>query len=130
MPINTWPLIWPSLLDDLNNTPLAQIPKRLLDSHARVLAAGTAALRLRRSHVSVRAAGANSSQTFRHYGASNGDRSQLLLRNHLMSAHFASNLEIGFLTDPWDDDRVRFDHRYIGLVWGNWVTLFVAIDRW
>jgi hypothetical protein len=47
-----------------------------------------------------------------------------------MSAHFASNLEIGLLTDPWDDDRVRFDHSYIGLAWGNWVTLFGAIDRW
>lgn len=129
-PINTWPLMWPSLLEDLSDTPLAQIPKRLTDSHARVLAAGTAALRLRRSHVSARAAGANSAQTFRHYGASNGDRSQLVLRNHLMSVHFASNLEIGLLTDPWDDDRVRFDHSYIGLAWGNWVTLFGAIDRW
>ena len=41
-PINTWPLMWPSLLEDLSDTPLAQIPKRLTDSHARVLAAGSA----------------------------------------------------------------------------------------
>lgn len=130
VPVNTWPLMWSGILYDLQRADLQGHSQRTIDSHARLMAAGSSASNINRPQESLQLAAANDAQTFRHFGESVRDKGQLRLRRHGLTQHFAYNIEVSEVHNPWDKERSHFDNSYLAAVWGNWILAVGNIQRW
>ncbi len=130
VPINTWPLMWSGILNDLDSTDSKTVPVSLQASYVRVVTAAREATRTNQAHQSLRLSGANQSQLFRHFGDSGRDDAELSLRRNDMTEHFAYNLEATRVVDPWDGEKQHYDNSYLGFVWGNWIALVGSVERW
>ena len=129
-PINTWPLMWGSLMNDLEAAKASDIPIVLQGSLGRVLSAGKDATRSRESHQSVSLTVATESQTFRHFGDASREGTELRVRRNGLTDHMAYNLELTQSKDPWDGDKTHYDSSYFGFVLGNWIGLVGNIEKW
>ena len=129
-PINTWPLMWSSILEDLDNVPAQDQPQAVLNSYSRVVNASKRAIQINRPSQTVKLALASDPHVIRHYGDSAREEGQLTLRQQGLTQHFAYNLEVNQAQDAWDSDDAHFDNSYLAMVWGNWVLAVGAIDRW
>lgn len=132
VPINTWPLMWSGVLNDLEPAAGAS-PVTILalqNSRARVLAAGRRATRADRAQQSLSLSAVNQSQLLRHFGDNARDEAQLTLRRNGISEHFAYNLELSRVKNPWDGDRTHYDNSYFGVVWGNWIGMIGNVEKW
>ena len=130
VPINTWPLMWSGILNDLESTDIGSVPEAVKGSYARVLGAGKKATRSDEYHRSARLSVATESQLFRHFGDNTREEGELSLRSNGMSDHFAWNIELARVQDPLDGEDNRYDHSYLGLVLGNWIVLGGRIEKW
>ncbi|MDC1513943.1 hypothetical protein N8456_07615 [Porticoccaceae bacterium] len=76
VPINTWPLMWAAILNDLEHRQSAAkaLSQELQNSLARVLKAGQRATRVNHSHQSLSLSVANQSQLLRQFGDSSRKR--------------------------------------------------------
>ena len=130
VPINTWPLMWGSVMNDLEAAEVNDIPARLRDSLGRVMSAGRDATRSSDPHQSVSLSVATESQTFRHYGDDAREGVELKARRYGVTDHMAYNFEVIQSKNPWDDDKTHHDNSYFGFVVGNWVGLLGNIEKW
>ena len=130
VPINTWPLMWSAVLNDLEGTDLKTVPDNLRDSFARVSQAGWSASKINRPSQSIRLSSAGESQLIRHFGDKAREENEITLRRNSMTEHFAYNLEVTKTFNPWDGEQTHLDNSYFGMVLGNWVGLVGSIERW
>jgi len=130
VPVNTWPLMWSGILDDLERADLRGHSQRTVTSHARLVLAGSRAARVNRPQQSLQLATASDSQLFRHFGDSARDNAQLTLRRHGLTRNFAYNVEVSEVSSPWDGESAHFDNSYLAAVLGNWVVAVGNIQRW
>lgn len=130
VPINTWPLMWSGILNDLERADLQGHSQRAVNSHARLMAAGSRAARVNRPQQSLQLAAASDSQLLRHFGDSARDKGQLTLRRHGLTRNFAYNVEVSEVNSPWDGESAHFDNSYLAAVWGNWILAVGNIQRW
>jgi len=132
VPINTWPLMWAGILNDLEQTESAgrSLKLKLEDSFGRVLAAGRRATRTYQPEHSLRLSVANQSQLVRHFGDDNRDEAQVTLSRSGMTEHLAYNLEVSKVLNPWDDEQTHYDNSYFGIVWGNWIGMIGNSEKW
>ncbi len=129
VPINTWPLMWVGILDDLQSFDVKRQPQ-LQASHARVIAAGDRATRPGQSNLSAKVSVASETQLFRHFGDSARDKASVSLGRSGISQHFAYNLEVTQVNSPWDSEETHYDNSYFAFIWGNWIGLAGNIERW
>ncbi len=100
VPINTWPLMWSGILNDLERRDSAPraLSQELQNSLARVLRAGQRATRVNQPQQSLSLSVANQSQLLRQFGDSSRDEAQISLSRNGMTEHLAYNLEISRTT--------------------------------
>jgi hypothetical protein len=135
VPINTWPLAWSGILNDLErdgdttHATLSKTPK-LQNSFSRVLAAGRQATKVDRAEQSINLSAANQSQLIRNFGDSSRDEAQITLRRNGITEHLAYNLELSKTHNPWDGDKTHYDNSYFGVVLGNWIAILGNSEKW
>lgn len=130
VPINTRPLMWSGILNDLESSDVKTLPEKLKNSYARVVTAGRKFTRINRPHQSLRISAASQSQLFRHFGDKAREETELTLRRNSMTKHLAYNLEITKTFNPWDGEQTHYDNSYFGIVLGNWVGSIGSVERW
>jgi len=132
VPINTWPLMWSGILNDLERRDSAPraLSLELQNSLTRVLTAGRHATRVDQPHQSLSLSMADQSQLFRQFGDNSRDEAQITLGRSGMTEHLAYNLEISRTVNPWDDEQAHYDNSYFGLVWGNWIAIIGNSEKW
>ena len=130
VPINTRPLMWSGLINDLEITDSKALPKHLMNSFSRVKSAAKKATRINNPYQSVKLSAANESQLFRHFGDSAREQGELSLRRNAITEHFAYNLEINKTLNAWDDENTHYDNSYLGVIMGNWMVSFGSVERW
>ena len=132
VPINTWPLMWSGILNDLEHRESAAkaLSQELQNSLGRVLRAGQRATRVNHPHQSLALSVANQSQLLRQFGDSSRDEAQITLSRSGMTEHLAYNLEISRTANPWDDEQTHYDNSYFGVVWGNWIAIVGNSEKW
>ena len=130
VPINTWPLMWGSIMNDLEAAEIKAIPTSLHGSLGRLLSAGKDATRTNDPRQSVRLSAATESQTFRHFGDDSREGAEFSVRRSGLTKHLAYNLEVTQAVDPWDGDKTHYDNSYFGFVVGNWIGLVGNIEKW
>lgn len=129
-PIKTWPLMWASILDDIDNANILDQPQSIVNSFVRVKKAGEHSAQVGRVRQTVELSLANDSQVIRHFGKSARDQGQLTIRQQGLRQHIAYNFEVTQVQDPWDNDKSHYDNSYLAMVLGNWVLGLGAIERW
>jgi len=132
VPINTWPLMWAGILNDLEQTDSASrsLNLKLEDSLGRVLAAGRRATRTYQPKHSLTLSVTNQSQLIRQFGDDSRDEAQLTLSRSGMTEDLAYNLEVSRVLNPWDDEQTHYDNSYFGVVWGNWIAMIGNSEKW
>jgi len=130
VPINTWPLMWSGILQDLDSANMVGQPQSVIKSYARVSKAAERAAKVNRSSQTIKFSLASDSQVFRHFGDSDREQGQLTIRQHGLTRHFAYNLEATQVQDPWDNEDNHLDNSYLVMVLGNWVLGLGALERW
>ena len=130
VPINTWPLMWGSVMNDLEAVKVKDIPIAMRGSLGRVLSAGKDATRSDDPHQSVSLSVATESQTFRHFGDGAREGVEFKVRRNGLTDHMAYNFEVIQSKDPWDEDTTHHDNSYFGFVVGNWIGLLGNIEKW
>ena len=130
VPINTWPLMWASIMNDLEVADIKNTPMRLQGSLSRLLSAGREATRANKSHQSIKLSAATDSQAFRHFGDDSREAGEFTVRRSGLTRHLAYNLEVTHAIDPWDGEKTHYDNSYFGFVMGNWVGLVGNIEKW
>jgi hypothetical protein len=132
VPINTWPLMWSGILNDLergDSAPRA-LSLGLENTLARVLAVGHRSTRLNQPQQSLSLSAANQSQLLRQFGDNGRDEAQISLSRSGMTKHLVYNLEISKTVNPWDDEQTHYDNSYFGVVWGNWIAIVGNSEKW
>lgn len=129
-PINTWPLMWANILDHIDDADMTGQPQSVVNSYARVKTVGERSTRVNRPSQSIKLSIANDSQVVRHFGESPRDQGQLTLHQQGLTQHFAYNLELTQVQDPWDNESSHFDNSYLAMALGNWVLGVGAVERW
>jgi len=130
VPINTRPLMWLSIINNLEATDSKAVPDKLKNSYARVLTAGRKAARIHKPSQSVKLTVANQSQLFRHFGDKAREEAEITLRRSDITENFTYNLEVTKTNNPWDGEEIHYDNSYFGVVMGNWVGLIGSVERW
>ena len=132
VPINTWPLMWSAILNDLEHRDSASraLDLDLQNSLARVLTAGQRATRVNQPHQSLSLSVANQSQLIRQFGDSSRDEAQITLSRSGMTEHLTYNLEVSRTAHPWDGEQTHYDNSYFGVVWGNWIAMIGNSEKW
>lgn len=130
VPINTYPLMWVGVLNDLETTEIKSVPDNLKNSFARVLSAGRDSTRMKRSNQSARLSLANEPQVLRHFGDKAREEFELTLRRNSINENYAYNLELTKSVNPWNEDKSHYDHSYFAVVLGNWVGLIGRVEKW
>jgi len=130
VPINTRPLMWSAILNDLETTDIKTLPEPLKNSFTRLISAGKNATRINSPQRSLRLSAANQTQLLRHFGDSAREQGELSLRHSAITEHFAYNLEVTRAVSPWDDEKTHYDNSYFGAVLGNWIGLIGSVERW
>lgn len=130
VPINTRPLMWLSILNDLDAQDSKSLPDKFKNSYARVLAAGKKATRITRPDKSIRLSVANQSQLFRHFGDKSREEAEITFRQKAITDNFTYNLEVTKTNNPWDGEDTHYDNSYFGMVMGNWIGLIGSVERW
>ena len=130
VPINTRPLMWSSILNDLETADSKTVPEQLKNSFARVISTGRKVSRINNPHQSLKLSVATESQLLRHFGDSAREQTELSLRRNGITEHFAYNLEVTKTVSPWDGESTHYDNSYFGIVLGNWIGLIGSIERW
>ena len=130
VPINTWPLMWGSVMNELEAAEIKAIPTSLHGSLGRLLSAGKDATRTNDPRQSVRLSAATESQTFRYFGDDAREGAEFSVRRSGLTKHLAYNLEVTHAVDPWDGDKTHYDNSYFGFVMGNWIGLVGNVEKW
>ena len=130
VPINTRPLMWSGILNDLEASDSKALPEKVKNSFARVISAGRKVTRINSPQQSLRLSAANQSQLIRHFGDKAREEAELTLRRSGTSRHFAYNLEITKTISPWDGEQTHYDNSYFGVVLGNWIGLIGSVEKW
>ena len=130
IPINTRPLMWGGILNDLESADSKGLPDNLKNSYARVLNAGEKATQINKPSQSVKLSVANQSQLFRHFGDKAREEAELTLRRSGITENFTYNLEVTKTKNPWDGEETHFDNSYFGVVLGNWVGHIGSVGQW
>ena len=130
VPINTWPLMWGSIMNELEAADINTVPAALHGSLGRLILAGKDAVRANAPRQSIRVSAATESQTFRHFGDDSREELEFRVRRSGLTNHLAYNLEIAYSVDAWDGDNSYLDNSYFGFVLGNWVGLVGNVEKW
>ena len=130
VPINTRPLMWLSILNNLDAVDTRELPQKLRNSYFRVLTAGKNATRMNRPDHSIRLSAASDSQLLRHFGDKAREEAEITVRRKGITRNFTYNLEVTKTHNPWDGDETHYDNSYFGMVMGNWIGMVGAVERW
>ena len=130
VPINTRPLMWSGILNDLETADSKALPDHLKNSFSRAISAGRKATRTNSPQQSLKLSAANQSQLIRHFGDSSREQGELSLRRSAITEYFAYNLEITKTISAWDGENSHYDNSYFGIVLGNWIGLIGSVERW
>lgn len=127
-PVNTFPLMWRGIIDDLQQVDGASLPLAQQDALQRVL---TIWQRDKRpQQYSLAAAGETEQPAFVRYGDTLRDKAQLQASGKLVGEHFSGRLSVSQVSQPYDRNQTRLDGSYLATRWGNWIVSAGAIEKY
>jgi len=126
-PTTTFPLMWRSVVTDLDGIEEANLPERVVSAYINVKMHAKTAL-MQHSRLKINAA--NNTNRFTSFGDTLRDKNHLELNSNWVGKHWAGKLSVSSANNPIDGEEVRFDGSYLAINWGNWVITAGLQNRW
>ncbi|QLE87511.1 capsule assembly Wzi family protein [Shewanella sp. Scap07] len=129
VPINTYPLMWSGIGQDLAKAEPSLMSAGLVDAFARVnfyyrRAVGNF------GNTSIKAAAATDPARFQHFGSDYREQGDVKVSHEYLGDRFAVKVSASAHYDPADDKEVRLDDSYFAMALGNWMVTAGTIDQW
>ena len=128
-PITTYPLMWSSIVLELDKVDTSQVPIEYKDVYWRVKKASKAAM-AQHPVKSISVSASNSEQVLRSFGDASRGKGEISARSHRLSKNFAWNIEVTQVVQPLDNKKTRYDGSYVAAIIGNWVLSAGYIEKW
>jgi len=126
-PTTTFPLMWASIVADLDEIQVDNLPESAASAYINVKAHAKTVL-LQQSRVKLNAA--NNTNRFTSFGDTFRDKNTIDLSSSLVGKSWAGKLSVSYAIDPVDGKEQRFDDSYLAVNWGNWILTAGLQNRW
>jgi len=127
-PVNTFPLMWSGIVEDLQAVDSTRLSDIEQDALARVLHIWQRDRR--QTQFSLAAAGETEQPAFVRYGDTLRDKAQLQASGKIVSEHFSGRLTVSQVSQPYDQNKTRLDGSYLATRLGNWIVSAGAIEKY
>jgi hypothetical protein len=130
-PIMTWPISWPDLARDLFEAD-ADEPRApdIEDALRRVRRAARDAARTGLSRARLQVAGSHEPIRLRTFSDAPREEGELGIGASWLGHRAAANLQVALVSDPADEETLRFDGSYLGVAFANVMISAGAMERW
>jgi hypothetical protein len=129
-PVTTWPMSWPDIARQVSSVDPGDQNRAIAASLIRVQNAVRRAAESGLSGMEVRGSGAERPATFRTFQDVPRGEGELQVSASWLMSRVATNVSVTAASDPADDQSLRFDGSYLGILMGNWILSGGWIDRW
>jgi hypothetical protein len=125
LPINSYPLMWSGIMEQLNGVEPRKIQSNLVDAYFRISKAGHRALDYG-STQTVQLAAMSERIPIRHYGDQLPNQDGLQFTWQATGANFAYKLRF----NKSANHELAYDNSYLATTLGNWALILGAVDKW
>ncbi|MCL1077131.1 capsule assembly Wzi family protein [Parashewanella spongiae] len=129
VPINTFPLMWSGIRDDLSNIDPTELTPELNTIFSRVNYRYKSAVN-DRYNKRIKLSGASDEARFRHFGSDYREQGEVTASYESSSQYTAFKLSSSASYQPEDNKSLRFDDSYFALKLGNWVASVGTLEQW
>lgn len=128
VPINTFPLMWSGIGNDLRKAEPSIMSPALVDAFARVNLYYQNAIE-NRGNTTIAATAATDEARFQHFGSDYREKGELTASHEYLGERFAYKVTASANYEPQDDKTFRLDDSYMAVVLGNWIVTAGTIEH-
>jgi hypothetical protein len=130
LPINTWPIPWGDVFDQLNRAPAAELSPAAADAMARLRERARWELDTDEWYLTGWASAAAEPRVIRTFEDTPREQAEAGVAFSWTNSRFTANLSAAYANDPFDGEEFRPDDTYVGMVLGNWMVTAGWQERW
>jgi hypothetical protein len=130
LPINTWPIPWGGVFDQLNRAPAAELSPAAADAMARLRERARWELDTDEWYLTGWASAAAEPRVIRTFEDTPREQAEAGVAFSWTNSRFTANLSAAYANDPFDGEEFRPDDTYVGMVLGNWMVTAGWQERW
>ncbi len=127
-PINTYPLMWSGILQDLQSADTTTLSPQMQEALQRVMMIWQRDRREVQASLSL--AGETEQPAFVRFGDTLRDKAQAQVSGSYQTEHFSAKLQVSQVSQPFDQNRSRLDGSYIAAKAGNWIVSAGALEKY
>ena len=130
LPMNTWPIPWADVFDQLNRAAIAELSPELAGAMARLRERARWELDTGEWYLTGWASVAAEPRVIRTFEDTPREEAEAGLAFSWTGNRFTLNLSAAYANDPVDGEEFRPDDTYVGMVLGNWMVTAGWQQRW
>ncbi len=130
MPMNTWPIPWAAVLEQLSHTTALQRSVEISRAIARIRERAQWELDTDEWYLTGWASAAAEPRAIRTFEDTPREEAEAGVAFSWTGNRFTVNLSAAFANDPVDGEEFRPDDTYAGMVLGNWIVTAGWQQRW
>jgi len=130
LPMNTWPIPWGDVFDQLNRAPVTELSPESAGAMARLRDRARWELDTSEWYLTGWASAAAEPRIIRAFENTPREEAEAGLAFSWTGNRFTVNLSAAYANDPVDEEEFRPDDTYIGMVLGNWMVMAGWQQRW
>ncbi|QIR15070.1 capsule assembly Wzi family protein [Shewanella aestuarii] len=127
-PVNTYPLMWAGLKQDLDSTELQSLTLVQQQTYTRVINAYEKAHQ--RTNVSLEVNSANEQARFIGFGNDYRDKAELKVSVEMTQDWFSGKVNASYHYDAIDGNESRLDNSFAAFKLGNWIVTGGAVQKY
>lgn len=126
-PTTTFPLMWGSIVSELNQIELEKLPENVVVAYLNVKRHARLVLR---PQSRLKLSAGNEVNRFASFGDTFRDKNSINITSSVVGKKWAGKISYSYLDEPIDGDEYRLDDSYLAFNWGNWVISAGLQNRW
>jgi hypothetical protein len=130
VPMNTWPVPWGDVFDQLNRAPAGQRSPEVAGAMVRLRDRARWELDTSEWYLTGWASAAAEPRVIRTFENTPREEAEAGVAFSWTTNRFTVNLSAAYVNDPVDEDEFRPDDSYVGMVLGNWMVTAGWQQRW
>jgi hypothetical protein len=130
LPINTWPIPWGDVFNQLNRTTAGQLSPEVAGAMTRLRDRARWELDTGEWYLTGRASAAAEPRVIRTFEDTPREEAEAGVAFSWTGNRFTVNLSAAYAYDPLDGEEFRPDDTYLGMALGNWMVTAGWQQRW
>jgi hypothetical protein len=130
LPMNTWPIPWGDVFDQLNRAPAGQPSPEVAGAMVRLRDRARWELDSSEWYLTGWASAAAEPRVIRTFEDTPREEAEAGVAFSWTTSRFTVNLSAAYANDPIDEEEFRLDDTYVGMVLGNWMMTAGWQQRW